>query len=162
IIFKSPRNRLDRWHLGAIERGTHIEQSLDWHDGLIISMGYIQNNNIYMFTEREFFIYSILQRRKLNSRMLPHGNDDGYEIINFLVQMDDLSYGVVFCSTNDCSKNDSISSIILIGAKQPLTISSAYIHSLKRDIFFINDPSIDILHIITIEKYLQSYSITAH
>jgi hypothetical protein len=230
VLFKSQRNRLDRWHLGAIERGSHNEHSLDWHDGLIISMGYIGNNQIYMFTEREFFIYSLLDRRKLNTRILPHGNDDGFEInnsssnqyqrgigtvfnkfmyhiylnrksrwtlsknsleklvhiydydltrlfpdvlsfihlcvnekrINFLVQMNDLSYAVVFCSTNDRTINECISQIILSGAKQPLTIYSGFMQSLKQEVFFINDPSNDILHILTIENYLQSYSITAH
>jgi len=199
VLFQSPCNRLDRWQLGAIERRTHNEHSLDWHDGLIISMGYIGLDNIYMFTEREFSIYSILKRRKLDSRMLPHGNDDAFQIskyqrgigtvfnkymyhiylnrtsrwalsknnldnlshmhdydltrmfpdvtrfihlcvnektINFLVQMDDLSYAVVFCLTNDCLVNDSMSPIILTGAKQPLTIYSAYINSLKCEIFF--------------------------
>jgi len=226
VLFKSQLNRLDRWHLGAIERGSQSEHSLEWHDGLIISMGYIQNNNIYMFTEREFFIYSISNRRKLQTRILPHGNDDGFEINNlssndyqrgigtvdnkymyhiylnrschwtlsitsldtlshiydydltrifpdvlrfihlcisektknFLVQMNDLSYAVVFYLANK-----SISSIILPNAKQPLTIYSAYIQSLKCEVFFINDPSNDILHILTIEQYLKSYHpITIH
>lgn len=225
VLFESQLNRLDRWSLGAIERGSQTVSSLDWHDGLIISMGYMGNNNIYMFTEREFFIYSISTRRKLQTRILPHGNDDGFEInnsslneyqrgigtvddkfmyhiylnrsshwtlsktsldtlsrmhnydltltfpdvlrfihlcisektINFLVQMNDLSYAVVFWLINK-----SISSIILPGAKQPLTIYSAFIQSLKCEVFFINDPSNDILHILTIEQYLQSYPITAH
>lgn len=230
VLFKSQRNRLDRWHLGAIERGSHNEHSLDWHDGLIISMGYIGNDQIYMFTEREIFLYSITQHRKLDSRILPRGNDDGIEIshfpneyqrgigtvfrkyayhiysnrnshwtlsknnllenfshvhdydltrmfpdvsrfihlsvnektIQFLVQMEDSSYAVVFCSTNDCIINDSMVPVTLIGAKQPLTIYSAYISSIKREVFFINDPSIDILHLITLEKYLHSYPVLAH
>jgi hypothetical protein len=231
VLFQSQRNRLDRWHLGAIERGTQTENSLEWHDGLIISMGYIENNKIYMFTEREFFIYSLLERRKLHTRMLPRGNDDSFEINNcssneyqrgigavygkfmyhiylnrsshwtlsenyldtenylnplahlhdydltrifpdvlrfihlcisentksYLVQLNDLSYAVVFGSANE-----SISSISLPGAKTPLTIYSAFIQSLKHEVFFINDPSIDILHILTIENYIQSYPITAH
>ena len=80
VRFKSELKRLDRWHLGVIERRTHKEYSLDWHDGLIISMGPIENDRIYMFTEREVFIYSLNQRRKLDSRILPRGEDDGLEI----------------------------------------------------------------------------------
>ncbi len=230
VLFKSQLNRLDRWHLGAIERRSHIEQSLDWHDGLIISMGSTGKNNIYMFTEYEFFIYSINLRRKLDSRILPRGNDDGAEInnlshnefqrgigtvyaehmyhiyvnrscrwtlsktllerlvhiydydltrlfpdverfihlcvndktISFLVQMYDLSYAVVFCSMNDCNTNEYLLPIILSNAQQPLTICSAFIQSLKQYLFFINDPSTDILHIINTKQYLQSYPISAH
>lgn len=190
-------------------------------------MGSISNNDIYMFTEGEFFIYSLIQRRKLNSRMLKHGNVDGYEVnnsssyeyqrgigtvhdnmyyhiylnrnsrwalsrtdlntftgtndidldrissnllrfihlcvsektMNYLVKTDDSSYAVIFSSKID---HTFLSSIILPNAQQPLTICSAFIKSLKCEVFFINDPSIDILHILTIDRYLKSYSIVAH
>ena len=79
IIFKSQLNRLDRWNFGAIERRSHIEHDLDWHDGLIISMGYIRDNIIYMFTEREFIMYSMNNHRKIDTRILARGNDDGSE-----------------------------------------------------------------------------------
>lgn len=235
VLFKSQNNRKDRWQLGAIERGSQNEHSLTWHDGLIISMGHIGSNNFYMFTEREIIIYSFIQRRKLNTRTLKHGNDDGYEInssslssssssseydnqrgigtvydntcyhiylnrnsrwalsritlntltrmtdidllrisdnvlrfiqlcvnentINYLVQMDNLSYAVIFSSKNSFKP---ISSVELNNARQPLTICSAYIKSLKCDVFFVNDPSIDVLHILTSNQYLQSCSVTAH
>ncbi|CAF0937122.1 unnamed protein product [Rotaria sordida] len=231
VCFKSQLNRLDRWQLGTIERRFHKEYTLNWHDGLIISMGSIQTGIIYMFTEREFFIYSLNQRRKLDTRMLPHGDDDGLEItyprynesqrgigtvydkymyhiylnrncrwtlsknlleklvhqydydltsmfpnvrrfihlcvnektINFLVQMDDSSYGVVFCSiTNDNIIHEKLPSIKLQRAQQPLTIYSAFIKSLNQYIFFINDPSIDILHILNTEQYLESYSVDCY
>jgi hypothetical protein len=223
ILFKSQRNRLDRWDLGAIERGTQAEHNLDWHDGLIISMGCINNDLIYMFTEREFFIYSISKQGKVHSRILPRGNDDelnntsmeyqrgigtiydkhwyhiysnrsthwtlskntldnalthindldltrlfpdvarfihfcvNEKIIYFLVQMNDLTYAVISYPTQDSS-----SPVVLIGAKQPLTIYSVYNQSLKQHLCFINDPSIDILHIVTNDRYLQSYSIIAY
>jgi hypothetical protein len=231
VLFKSQWNRLDRWQLGAIERRHHNGHSLDWHDGLIISMGYIdKKNSIYMFTERDISIYSLFHRRKVRSHMLPRGNDDGSEInnvsynesqrgigtvydesiyhiylnrnarwtlsknsydtyshihdkdltrifpdverfihlcvndktINFLVQMNDSSYAVVFCSKTDYTTNEYRSPIILPHAQKPLTISSAYITCLHRYLFFINDPSIDTLHILTTEEYLESCFITAH
>ncbi|CAF4614316.1 unnamed protein product, partial [Rotaria sp. Silwood2] len=230
VCFKSQLNRLDKWQLGAIERGFHKEYSLDWHDGLIISMGSITNGRIYMFTEREFYIYSVNQRRKLHTRMLPRGDDDGLEVnhprynefyrgigtvynehmyhiylnrnsrwtlsknivenlthiydydltsifpdvkrfihicvnentINILVQMNDSSYGVVFCPTNGQITNDKLQSIILPRAEQPLTICSAFIKTLNQYIFFINDPSHDILHILSIEQYLTSYSVDCY
>jgi hypothetical protein len=224
ILFKSQRNRLDLWQLGTIERGIETVQNLDWHDGLIISMGCINNDHIFMFTERGFFIYSLSQHRKLDSRILPRGSDDGYELsnssteyqrgigtvydkhwyhiylnrsnhwtlskhtldksthlgdedltryfpdvarfihlsvnektISFLVQMNDLSYAVVFHPIHNFS-----SPIILLGAQQPLTIYSAYNQSLKEYICFINDPSIDVLHIVIKDRYLQSYPMTAY
>jgi hypothetical protein len=230
ILFKSQLNRLDRWHLGVIERRTHIEHSLDWHDGLIISMGYIEKNLIYIFTEREVFIYSVNQRRKLDSRILPRGNDDGSDLnnlsdnesqrgigtaydkyiyhiylnrnsrwtlsktlleklvhvcdydltrlfpdverfihlcindktMNFLVQMNDSSYAVVFCSTDDCITYAHLPPIILPNAHKPLTISSAYIKYFNNYIFFINDPSNNMLHILSPKAYLQSYSMPVH
>jgi hypothetical protein len=229
ILFKSQIKRLDRWDFGAIERRSHIEHNLDWHDGLIISMGYMGNNIIYMFTEREFFMYSLNNFRKIKTLILAHGNDDGSETsshpydepqraigtaydkymyhiylnrksnwilsrnlidtlarvgnydltlrfpevqrfihicvndqtINFLVQMNDSSYAVVFCSLNDCVPFP-MPPIILYKAQHPLTIYSAFIKPLKKYFFFINDPSIDIMHILTQEGYLQSYSVNAH
>ncbi|CAF3720848.1 unnamed protein product [Rotaria sp. Silwood1] len=230
VCFKSPPNRLDRWKLGTIERRTHREYILNWHDGLIISMGSITNSIIYIFTEREFFIYSLEKRCKLDSRMLPRGDDDELEInypqynesqrgigsvydkymyhiylnrkshwtlsknilenlshvqnydltdifpnvlrfihicinentINFLVQMNDSSYGVVFYSINNSKKNDKLSLIKFPRAQKPLTICSAFIQSLNQYIFFINDPSIDTLHIISTEKYLENYSVDCY
>ena len=82
VFFKSPHNRVDNWQLGVIQRGTHIQHSLPWHDGLIISMGFLRNNQIYMFTEREFSIYSIAEQRKVNSRILRHGNNEDYEYVH--------------------------------------------------------------------------------
>ncbi|CAF1368181.1 unnamed protein product [Rotaria sordida] len=60
--------------------------------------------------------------------------------INFLVQMDNLSYGVVFCSvTNDCITNEKLKLklIELPRAQQLLTIYSAFIKSLNQDFFLL-------------------------
>ena len=224
VLFKSQRNRLDLWHLGAIERGTQAEQKLEWHDGLIISMGCINNDFIYMFTEREFVIYCISEQRRRTSRILPRGNDDEWntstteyyrgigtidgkfwyhmysnrsnhwtlskttldttlthcgdidltlffpdvkrfiylsvmdKITFFLVQMTDSNYAVVSYSTTYVTNPP----VILIGAKQPLTIYSAYNQSLKQHLCFINDPSVDTLHVVTKDRYLQSCPIVAY
>ena len=79
VLFKSELKRVDRWHLGSIERGTGVQHNLTWHEGLIISMGYIGSNIIYMFTEREFLQYSIVRGRVLNSRILPRGSEERAE-----------------------------------------------------------------------------------
>ncbi|CAF0992135.1 unnamed protein product [Adineta steineri] len=231
VLYKSQITRLDRWRLDAIQRGSHNSYVLDWHDGLIISMGLIEKNTIYMFTEHEFFMYSITSGRKIDARMLPRGTDDGSNInsvpynnsqrgigavygdfmyhiylnhhsqwtlsktildklartpsynlttifpdverfihfcvnaktINFLVQMNDSSYAVVFCSVKNCNSNEYRSTVVtLLHAQQPLTICSAYIRCQDKYIFYINDPSIDILHAIDIENYLYASQILAH
>ncbi|CAF1086950.1 unnamed protein product [Adineta steineri] len=231
VLYKSQITRLDRWRLDAIQRGSHNSCILDWHDGLIISMGLIEKNTIYMFTEHEFFMYSITSGRKIDARMLPRGTDDGSNInsvpynnsqrgigavygdfmyhiylnhhsqwtlsktildklartpsynlttifpdverfihfcvnaktINFLVQMNDSSYAVVFCSVKNCNSNEYRSTVVtLLHAQQPLTICSAFIRCQDKYIFYINDPSIDILHAIDIENYLYASQILAH
>lgn len=228
ICFKNQFNRLDTWKLGVIERVRQVEYPIDWHDGLIISMGVAPNNQIYIFTELEFSVYSITERRKIVTRILKQGDIETLEpscsrkgefqrgigtmfnkylyhiyknrndrwtlsrfnkekdyghmydydlterfpdvwrfihlcvnenTINFLVQMNDLSYGVVFCSTNDCKVNDKANFIPLLNAKNPLTICSALVKCLSQDILFVNDPSINILHILSTKAYLESYQI---
>ncbi|CAF3328823.1 unnamed protein product [Rotaria socialis] len=225
VLYKGLLNRVDNWHLGVVERGVQKEYPLNWHDGLIISMGWIINDDIYMFTEREFFIYSIGLRIKLNSRMLPRSDDDepetnyshrgigavydkyiyhiytnrschwtlthysrekfvslnDYDLtmlfpdverfihfcvndktMNFLVQMNDASYGVVFCWTNNFKTNEKMPAIRFPIARNPLTICSAFIQCLNQYIIFVNDPSINILHILSTEKYLQAYREECH
>lgn len=230
VRFKSQLNRLDRWQLGVIERRIHKQYPLDWHDGLIISMGPVASDSIYMFTEREVFIYSVVERRRLHSRILPTGSDDRPEVnshryyepqrgigtvhdkyvyhiylnrnyhwklakyvretfssigeydltdefpevtrflhvcanektINLLVQMNDSSYAVVFCSTVDFKRSNKLSPITLSNTEQPLTICSAWISCIRQYVLFVNDPSNDILHILTTEQYLCSYPINCH
>ncbi|CAF2148630.1 unnamed protein product [Rotaria magnacalcarata] len=225
VLYKGSLNRVDSWHLGVVERGVQKEYPLTWHEGLIISMGWIINDDIYMFTEREVFIYSIARRIKLDSRMLPRSDDDepetnyshrgigavydkyiyhiytnrschwtlthylreklvsltDYDLtilfpdverfihfcvnditMNFLVQMNDESYGVVFCGTNNFKTNEKMPAIRFPRAQKPLTICSAFIRCLNQYIIFVNDPSIDILHILSTEKYLQAYRQDCH
>lgn len=225
VFFKSQRNRLDHWQLGVIERAVQAERALPWHDGLIISMGCIGNDLIYMFTEREFCLYSIYQQRKRETRILRHGNNDDYEYahssaayqqrgigtvdekhwyhiyfnrssnwtltkttldrfihvsdtdltrfypdvlrfihlcvhdkrIYFLVQNTDHFYAVI-----SYPPRDSRSPIPLHNAQQPLTIFAGYSQSVGAHLFFVNDPSANILHIIINERYLQSYPLTAY
>jgi len=226
-IYKRPLNRIDRWYLGIIERFNGTEHSLDWPDGLIISIGFIAENNLYIFTPYDFIIYSLDSFSKINSWLLSNNDNHHLEynhfqcgtvhdkyiyhifltnksywilsifdletinhlydynltntfpnvkrfiyiyIINkticFLVEMDGLKYGVIFCSNNNNNNNQlklEIKILIPLSyADNPLTICSIYIHHIENYIFFINDPSAKVIHILTNEKYLQSYSIIAY
>ncbi|CAF0939958.1 unnamed protein product [Adineta ricciae] len=230
ILFKCQCNRLDRWRLDLIERRTHSTAKLEWHDGLIISMGSIDKQQIYMFTEKGFHTFYIRSDRRGISRILPRGNDDGSDIgnysynspergiglvhekhmyhiflnrksrwtlsqylldtvahlynydlaalfpdverfiqfcitdrtMNFLVQLSDSSYAVVFCSANDCSVNDSLRPVILPNAHQPLTICPVFISARNEYHFYINDPSTDTLHVINTDGYLYHHQVKAY
>ncbi|CAF1132470.1 unnamed protein product [Adineta ricciae] len=230
ILFKCQCNRLDRWRLDLIERRTHSTAKLEWHDGLIISMGSIDKQQIYMFTEKAFHTFYIRSDRRGISRILPRGNDDGSDIgnysysspergigivhekhmyhiflnrksrwtlsknlldtvahlynydlallfpdverfiqfcitdrtMNFLVQLSNSSYAVVFCSANECSVIDSLQPIILPNAHQPLTICPVFISSINEYHFYINDPSTDTLHVINTDRYLYQHQVKAY
>lgn len=224
VFFKSQRNRIDQWQLGVFERGIQTQKILPWHDGLIISMGFVRKDQIYMFTEREFSMYSIPQERKFHTRILRHGNNDDYEYVHsstdyhrgigtvdakhwyhiyfnrssnwilskntlqdsthiyekdltrlypdvqrfihlcihnehiyFLVQNTDSSYAVI-----SHPPQDTLSPIVLHNAQKPLTIFAGYSQTLNTHLFFVNDPSANILHIFTNDRYLQSYTLMAY
>jgi hypothetical protein len=224
ILFKKQSDRLIRWNLSAIQRSDRVEYDLNWRDPLIISIGPINKNHIYIFTEHEFIIYSLNSFSQVKSWTLSNGDQanleyrdikrgigivhDNYiyhlsinnkfhqilshyeletmnhlgdynlteifpdvkrfihicindKTIGFLVEMDGLQYAVIFCSKNRLT-NESRRLIQLSYAGNPLTICSVYMHYLQKYIFFINDPSAKIIHILTNEKYLQSYSITPY
>ena len=230
IIFKSELKRVDRWQLGSIERGSEVQHGLTWHEGLIISMGFIGLNKIYMFTEREFLQYSIIQGRVLDSRILPRGSDESsqttshpydepqrgigtiheglvYHIylnqndqwtlykstleklaltmsynltvlfpdvqrfvhicansrtLNFLVQLEDSSYALAFRSLNACTPIEGMPPVHLPQAVNPRTVCSTLIDCLKRDVYFINDPLAETLHILDNHHYLLGYSVAAY
>ncbi|UJR22037.1 hypothetical protein I4U23_025105 [Adineta vaga] len=82
--------------------------------------------------------------------------------IHFLVQMWDSSYAVVFCSVNNCNTNDCSSPVILTGAHEPLTICCVPNRSTNQYHFYINDPVINVLHVIDSDRYLYKHSIKAH
>jgi hypothetical protein len=68
----------------------------------------------------------------------------------------------MFCLNNIYSKIELKRTIHLSYAENPLTICPIYIHYIQKTIFFINDPSAKVIHMLTNEKYLQSYSIIAY
>lgn len=227
VTFKSQFGRVDRWQLGLITRLNQQTQTLAWNDGLIISMGFIDKSLLYIFTEREFFQFNPEQNKKVQSRMLPRGNDDdehetsenSYEniqrgigtvydgftyhfysnrksnwvlskskldrlvhifdypvsqgiddvhrwihfnvnrqSINFLVELDDGKFAVIFCSLNDVREQKRIS----FTAEQPLKICSAFISQLDTYVYFVNDRSKREIHILTRDSYLESYPVNAH
>jgi hypothetical protein len=225
IIFKSHLNRSDQWCLSLINRFNQTEYNLNWTDGLIVSMGFIDKNNIYIFTERDFLIYSVNPFSKQDSFVLSHTDNnssgcydlqsgigtvdkkyiyhihlnskchwilsiielekinylDHYDLterfpdikrfihicindktINFLVEMDGSQYAVMFCLINTPTSIELKGLIKLSYAGNPLTICSVFMDYLKKYLFFINDPADKIIHILTHEKYLQSYSLIAY
>ncbi len=224
IIFQSQSDRLTRWSSIMIERSNPKERDLKWHNLLIKSIGFIDINRIYLFTDREFIIYSSNLSSKLHSCILLTDNNHNTEYkdiqrgfngivhdkyiyhiylniechwilsilevetinhicdhdltdifpdikrfihicitdrtINFLVKMESSQYAVMFCSIN--TKIELKKRILLSYAENPLTICPVYIYYIKKYIFFINDPSTKIIHLLSNEKYLQSYSIIAY
>jgi len=226
IIFQSQSDRLIRWYSIIIERSNPTERDSKWHNLLIKSIGFIDINRIYLFTDREFIIYSSDLSSKLRSCILLTDNNHNSEYkdiqrglngivhdkyiyhiylniechwilsifdvetinhicdrdlteifpdikrfihicitdrtINFLVKMESSHYAVMFCSNTINSKIELKRTILLSYAENPLTICPVYIHYIQKYIFFVNDPSIKIIHILSNEKYLQSYSIIAY
>ncbi|CAF0907236.1 unnamed protein product [Rotaria sordida] len=226
ILCRNRSNQLFSWYLSAIDRSNLQEQRLDWHDHLINSIGFINKNHLYIFSEHYFIIYSLESNSQTHSLILPNDNNNHNSELNdqkycigtiydkyiyyiylnikhewilsifefetknhlydynltenfpkvkrfihicvnnknicFLVEMDGSQYAVVFCSYNNHLIKSLKEQISLFYAGNPLTICSIYISYIQKYIFFINDPSAKIIHIITNEKYLQSYSIIAH
>mgnify|MGYP001109176458 CR=1 FL=1 len=222
VLFRSYGHK---WYFGAIERRSHTQSTFDWHDGSIVSMGFLRNDEIYIFTELSVTIYSISKRASIDNRILKQGTNENYDINqhqrgigtvfgdsmyhmylnrsshwtiskfllnpyksdgdydltllypnvrqfihlcinkrtwNFLVQMDDYTYAVVYCYPTDFRSTQPRKEIVLENARKPLTIYSAYNEFLKCDLFFINDPLGDTLHVITLDSYFYSYSMKAH
>ncbi len=226
ILFRSQPDRLTLWSSIAIERFNPTKQNLKWHNLSIKSIGFIDISNIYIFSEREFLIYSLNLSSKLYSCILLNDNNHSLEYnniqrgfngtvhdkyiyhiylnvkhhwilsllevetvkhicdhdlteifpdikriihicindrtINFLVELDGLQYVVMFCSNSIYSKIELKKLIRLYYAVNPLTICPVHIHYIQKYIFFINDPSAEIIHILTDEKYLRSYRIIAY
>jgi hypothetical protein len=210
----------------TIDRSNPIERDSKLHNLFIKSIGFIDKDNIYIFTEREFLIYSsdflskhysciLLNDHNYNSEYnnvhlgfggivhekyiyhiylstkdrwilsilerptIKHLYDhDLTEIfpdvkrfihisihdrtISFLVEMDGRQYAVMFCSNTIHSKMEFKRLIYLSYAENPLTICPVYIPYIQKYLFFVNDPSAKIIHILTNERYLQSYSIMAY
>ncbi|CAM4886561.1 unnamed protein product [Rotaria socialis] len=82
--------------------------------------------------------------------------------VSFLVETDGKQYAAAFCSRNQHSLMALKERTVLSYPGNPLTICSIYIYHLQKYVFFINDPSINIIHIVTNEKYIQSSTIVAH
>lgn len=82
--------------------------------------------------------------------------------VGFLVELDSCQYAVIFCSSHSQLTMQCRRLIHLSYAENPLSICSVYIRCLQKYIFFVNDASAKIIHLITTEKYIQSYTITVH
>ncbi|UJR27168.1 hypothetical protein I4U23_008466 [Adineta vaga] len=225
VLFKSQSNRLIRWYLNVIVRYNKIGQDLDWDVLSITSVGSIDRNNLYIFTEHDFIIYSLDSFSTVGSYPLTHANEhslqdddikhsigtvfNGYiyhisynnkfhwllsifdlesmnnlfdydlteafsdvkrfihicvnhETVGFLVELDSGHYAVIFCSNHHHLTMSSRRLIHLSYAESPLIICSVYIKNLQKNMFFINDVSAKIIHLLTIDKYIQSYPITVH
>jgi hypothetical protein len=222
IVFKIQTDLLTaQGSLFAIERSNRIEQDLFWQSQSITSIGFIDKNHLYIFTEDDFTIYSLSKFSIYNSWTLTNNdnngnqsrgigtvydkyvyhiyiNEDSHRIlsicelasmehvydynlsidfsdvnrflhicinnrtINILVELKSLQYAVISLFKTDHLSVESSRLIPLSYANNPLTICSIYIHYLKKYFLFVNDPSAKIIHILTDDKYLQSYAITAH
>ena len=222
IVFKMQTDLLiSRGDLIAIERSNRIDQDLIWQSDPITSIGFIDKNHLYIFTEYDFTIYSLTTLSIYYTWTLINNNNNGeqsrgigtvydkyvYHIyinedshrilsiceinsmehvydynlsidfsdvnrflhicinnqtINLLVEMKSLQYAVISLFKTDHLSVESSRLIPLSYANNPLTICCIYNHYLKKYFLFVNDPSAKIIHILSNEKYLQSYAITAH
>lgn len=226
ILLRSQIDRLQRWYSIIYERSNLISPVSKWHNLACKSLGFIDHNHIYIFTDREFLIYSIDLTAKLHSCILL--NDQNYRsfcdnidlgyggtvyenfiyhiyqnleqhwilsvldlrttthvidfnltnilpdltriihlsinarLISFLVVINHCQYAVMFCTYEIPLKIQLLKLIHLLYPGNPRSICSVYRPLINKDIYFINDPSEKIIHLLTCEKYLQSYALIAH
>ena len=227
ILLRNQMDRLQRWYSIIYERSNPpIQLVSEWHTFPFKSIGFTDHNQIYIFTDREFLIYSIDLSSRLHSCILLndqnyhaycHNIDLGYggtvygnriyhiyrtldqhwilsvlefpttthlidhdltlilpsltrivnlsinaRLISFLVLINEYKYAVLFC-THDTSLKIHLKKLIHLSYEQnPRSICSIYCPSMNKDIYFINDPSAKIIHLLTADKYLQSYTLMAH
>lgn len=225
IIGRSRSNQLYSWTLSSIDRSNRDKKSLNWNNNLITSIGFINRQTAYIFSERYFLTYSMPTFSTLGSWILVNESTSNSELniqhcgigtvydkciyhvylnskyqwilsifeletirhlydydltenfsdikrfihicvndryVSFLVEIDGSRYAVIFCARNNYSLQPLKQRIVLVYTGNPLTICSIYIYSLRRYIYFINDPSAKIIHLITNDKYLKSCTIIAH
>lgn len=226
ILLRSQIDRLQRWYSMIYERSNLNSPSSKCHNLVFKSLGFIDHNRIYIFTDREFLLYSIDLTTKLSSRILL--NDQNYRsfcdnidlgyggtvyenfiyhiyqnleqhwilsvldlrtithvidfnlthilpdltriihlsinarLISLLVVVNHCQYAVMFCTYEIPSKIQLLKLIHLFYAGNPRSICSVYHPLIDKDIYFVNDPSENIVHLLTWEKYLQSYQLIAH
>lgn len=221
VLLRSQSERLQRWCSIIYERSNLNRPVTKWHNFIFKSMGFIDQNRIYIFTDREFLVYSIDFSSKLHSCILLnhqnyHSHYDSIDLghggtvyensiyhiyrnldqdwilsvltlntirhvfdhnlsrllpnlthvihlsintrwISILVCIDHRQYAVMFCTYNSLSRMELKKCIGLSYAENPQSICS-----IGHDIYLINDPSAKVLHLLTSDKYLQSYSLIAH
>ena len=221
VLLRSQSERLQRWRSIVYERSKLDQPVSKWHNFVFKSLGFIDQNRIYIFTDREFLVYSTDFSSKLYSCILLNNQNYnshcdnihlGYggtvygnfiyhiyqnldqhwilsvltldtihhvadhnlsmllpgltrviqlsinaRLISFLVLIDNSQYAVMFCNHDSSTKIQLKKFIYLSYAENPRSICS-----IGHDIYLVNDPSAKVLHLLNSEKYLQSYSLTAH
>jgi hypothetical protein len=82
--------------------------------------------------------------------------------IALLVTLVDSHCVVLFYSTTGPSFMEPASCVPLSNAEKPLSICPVFIHSIRTHVLFANDPAARRIHLLTRDRYLQSWPLVAH
>ena len=82
--------------------------------------------------------------------------------IQFPIELNDSQYAVQVCSLDRSLSMQGERQIRLSYADKPSRICSVYFPNCRKRLLVINDPSAKVIHLLSREKYLQSYPLIAH
>ena len=216
VLGKSQSVRLDRRILTVIDRSNHKEHLLRWKDVFIVSIGFLDREKFYLFTEQHLITFSLDSFAQSNSFPLPvkqmthsfscvtglvHGNHLYYihrndqsrwilsmvdygrfawirdydlteifpdveryinlsidgQTLQFLVELQGSRYFVNFAAFDPFGALKSKGCVLLIYAMKPSGICTISVPTSKKSLIVVNDSSAGIFHLLTTERYLQSY-----
>ncbi|CAF0754902.1 unnamed protein product [Adineta ricciae] len=155
---------------------SHTTDNCVQNDAVTHGIGTVFNGYIYYisYNEKSRWILSILELETM-SNLFDYDLTEAFPdvkcfihicvndtTVGFLVKLDSCQYAVIFCSSHSQLTMQCRRLIYLSYAENPLSICSVYIRCLHKHIFFVNDASAKIIHLVTTEKYIQSYTITVH
>ncbi|CAF1142378.1 unnamed protein product [Adineta ricciae] len=155
---------------------SHTNDNCVQNDAVTHGIGTVFNGYIYYISYNEKFrwILSILEFETM-SNLFDYDLTEAFPdvkrfihicvndiTVGFLVELDSCQYAVIFCSSHRQLTMQCRRLIYLSYAGNPLSICSVYIRCLQKHIFFVNDALAKIIHLLTTEKYIQSYTITVH
>lgn len=131
---------IDHDHIYYIHRNDHGHWILSIVDRT--DLGWIRDYDLTkLFPEVQRFVYLAI--------------DD--QTIEFLVELHGSRYAVQFCALGSVGSLIPKALIRLVYAEKPSSLCSIFVPTLKNSFIVVNDPAGRILHLLTHDKYLQSY-----
>ena len=216
---------LDQCSLTIIERFDRTEHRRPWPESMIIGVGCVNENQLFVFTQYQLMLYSMDSFEKLHvfslfkdtcpssslehhqrcitgtvsdrrafyiriseqsDRVLSTVDCDTWNLIlrydlntifpgvqqfvnfavtadsiQFLVELPGSPYAVQVCSLDQSLSMKCEKLIRLFHADKPSQICSVYLPKFQKHRLVINDRSAKVLHLLSREKYLQSYAFVA-